>query len=277
MSCGGRAASVRASSSSVRSCDCSRRAWIRRPSSTAPARALQTGPAAPGRSGSYVTRTLPGAHHWLLDEVTAVPGWSQTIKELRDQDTNLRRGLRRPDGSSARDLEQARRTWPTAVGAHRFRPAAAADGLPLVLSGAGRFRGAAAPGHPPEGPADPEAELAIGLEPWSNALADAWELFLDVGGFPARSRRAVGDGAVSEGFIQGLWDVVLGDAIRATPMSEADVTALLDRLTRTCVARSTLRASPGTWVSRTSVGDLSRIEDLIRAFLASALLSYSRR
>jgi predicted AAA+ superfamily ATPase len=30
--------------------------------------------------GHSVTRTLPGPRHWLLDEVTAVPGWSQTIK-----------------------------------------------------------------------------------------------------------------------------------------------------------------------------------------------------
>ncbi len=55
----------------------------------------------------------------------------------------------------------------------------------------------------------------------------------------------MGSGAVSDGFVQGLWDVVLGDAIRAAPMSEADVAALLDRLTLICAVPSTSRASPG--------------------------------
>ncbi len=59
--------------------------------------------------GHSVTRTLPGPRYWLLDEVTAVPGWSQTIKELRDQDTTFREACVVLTGSSARDLEQARK------------------------------------------------------------------------------------------------------------------------------------------------------------------------
>jgi hypothetical protein len=115
----------------------------------------------------------------------------------------------------------------------------------------------------------PGAEHAISaLEPWSDALADAWELFLDVGGFPRAVGEFVAHGAVSDGFIQGLWDVVLGDAIRAAPMSETDVAALLDRLTQNlCSPINASRISrdvglPGHQAT------INRIEDLIRAFLA---------
>src|SRR3954468_1748033 len=37
-----------------------------------------------------ITRTLPGPRYWFLDEVTAVKGWSEIIKDLRDQNTLFR-------------------------------------------------------------------------------------------------------------------------------------------------------------------------------------------
>jgi hypothetical protein len=42
------------------------------------------------------------------------------------------------------------------------------------------------------------------LEPWGHTLADAWELYLEVGGFPRAVGEFVRDGAVSAGFLQGL-------------------------------------------------------------------------
>ncbi len=220
--------------------------------------------------GHSVTRTLPGARYWLLDEVTAVPGWSQTIKELRDQDTTFREACVVLTGSSARDLEQARKDL-----ADRRGGVPDSDRLLLPMG----FRAFCAalggfdelPGQviSPKDILAPAAERAVSaLEPWSDALADAWELFLDVGGFPRAVGELVGSGAVSDGFVQGLWDVVLGDAMRAAPMSEADVVALLARLVRNL-------CSP---INASSVGRdvglsghqavVDRIEDLVRAFLA---------
>jgi hypothetical protein len=78
----------------------------------------------------------------------------------------------------------------------------------------------------------------------------------------------VAAGTVSEGFAQGLWDVVLGDAIRATRFSEADVTALLDRLAANLcspINASRIARDIGLPGHQAAV---DRIEDLVRAFLA---------
>jgi predicted AAA+ superfamily ATPase len=219
--------------------------------------------------GHSVTRTLPGARHWLLDEVTAVPGWSQTIKELRDQDTAFRDACVVLTGSSARDLEQARKDL-----ADRRGGVADSDRLLLPMGFRAFCRALRLSGLPPAAlrPRDllsVMAERAIfDLEPWSDALANAWELFLDVGGFPRAIGELAGSGAVSDGFVQGLWDVVLGDAIRATSMSEADVTALLDRLAQNlCSPINASRIARDIGLPGHQAA-MNRIEDLVRAFLA---------
>lgn len=220
--------------------------------------------------GHSVTRTLRGVHYWLLDEVTAVPGWSQTIKELRDQDTKFREACVVLTGSSARDLEQARKDLAD-------RRGGIADSDRLLLPMGFRAFCQALDGFDdlptsiirPRDLMSTEAERAVSdLEPWSNALADAWELFLDIGGFPRAVGELLRDGAVSEGFIQGLWDVVLGDAIKATPMSEVDVTALLDRLALnlcSAINASSIARDVGLHGHQAAQ---SRIEGLVRAFLA---------
>lgn len=225
--------------------------------------------------GHSVARTLPGPRHWLLDEVTAVPGWSQTIKELRDQDTTFREACVVLTGSSARDLEQARKDL-----ADRRGGVADSDRLLLPMG----FRAFCAAlsdlGELPPAVVRPSdfltahAEQAISaLEPWSDALADAWELFLDVGGFPRAVGEHVGAGAVSDGFVQGLWDVVLGDAGRsptgrAAPMSDADVAALLDRLAQNlCSPVNASRIARDVGLPGHQAA-MNRIEDLIRSFLA---------
>ncbi len=220
--------------------------------------------------GHSVTRTLPGPRHWLLDEVTAVAGWSQAIKELRDQDTTFREACVVLTGSSARDLEQARKDL-----ADRRGGIADSDRLLLPMGfrafsrALGGFDELPSQTIPPNDFLTPLAERAISsLEPWSDALADTWELFLDVGGFPRAVGEHVSDGAVSDGFLQGLWDVVLGDAIRATPMSEADVAALLDRLTQNLCSPINLSRIARDVGLPGHQAATNRIEDLVRAFLA---------
>ncbi len=220
--------------------------------------------------GHSVTRTLPGTRHWLLDEVTAVSGWSQTIKELRDQDTVFREACVVLTGSSARDLEQARKDL-----ADRRGGVADSDRLLLPMGFRAFCRALGDLDELPRQTIRPsdllgaEAERAItALEPWSDALADAWELFLDVGGFPRAVGEQVGDGAVSDGFLQGLWDVVMGDAIRASAMSEADVSALLDRLAANlCSPINASRIARDVGLSGHQAAS-ERLEDLVRAFLA---------
>lgn len=220
--------------------------------------------------GHSATRTLPGSRYWLLDEITAVADWSQTIKELRDQDTNFREACVVLTGSSARDLEQARKDL-----ADRRGGIADSDRLLLPMDfrsfcrALGGFEELPDEFVQPRDLLTPASERAIAaLEPWSDALADAWELFLDIGGFPRAVGEFVGTGAVSDGFVQGLWDVVLGDAIRAAPLSETDVASLLDRLTANLCSPINLSRIARDVGLPGHQATTSRIEDLIRAFMA---------
>ncbi len=220
--------------------------------------------------GHSATRTLPGPRWWLLDEITAVSGWSQTIKELRDQDTVFREACVVLTGSSAHDLERARKDL-----ADRRGDVADSDRLLLPMG----FRAfCKALGGLDEAPTDslapvelrsaPGERAILALEPWSDALADAWELYLDIGGFPRAVGEYVQSGAVSPGFVQGLWDVVLGDAIRASTLSEAHVTALLDRLTANlCSPLNVSRIARDVGLAGHQAAT-NRIDGLVRAFLA---------
>lgn len=220
--------------------------------------------------GHNATRTLSGPRHWLLDEVTAVPGWSQAIKELRDQDTTFREACVVLTGSSARDLEQARKDL-----ADRRGGVADSDRLLMPMSfrafcmALGDLDGLPRQTIKPRDALSRASERAIAeLEPWSDALADAWELYLDVGGFPRAVGEYVESGGVSDGFIQGLWDVVLGEAIRASSISEAEMTALLDRIAlNLCSPVNASRIARDVGLSGHQRAQ-DRIEDLVRAFLA---------
>lgn len=222
------------------------------------------------KQGHNVTRTLSGPRYWLLDEVSAVSGWSAIIKELRDQDTAFREACVVLTGSSARDLDEARKDL-----ADRRGGIADSDRLLLPMgfkdfcAALGDFDQVPNIRIRPRDLLSAQGEAALyELEPWRDRLADAWELFLHVGGFPRAVGEFVADGAVSEGFHQGLWDVLVGDAIRTTSMSHAEVAALVDRLVQNL-------CSP---INATSVSDdvgmsghqavLDRIQDLVGAFLA---------
>jgi predicted AAA+ superfamily ATPase len=219
--------------------------------------------------GHNVSRTLPGPRYWFLDEVTAVRGWSDIVKSLRDQHTGFRESCVVLTGSSARDLEQARKDL-----ADRRGGIADSDRLLLPMGfrsfcGALGLSGLPDPVIRPKDFMEPQGEQAIlELEPWTVELDDHWRLFLEVGGFPRAVGEYVGAGAVSEGFIQGLWDVVAGEAIRATTMSDTEVMALLDRLVENLASPiNATRVSENVGLSGHQAV-LDRITDLVSAFLA---------
>jgi uncharacterized protein len=220
--------------------------------------------------GHNLSRTLPGPRYWLLDEVTAVSGWSDIIKQLRDQNTVFRESCVVLTGSSARDLEQARKDL-----ADRRGGVADSDRLLLPMGFRDFCRAIGGLSDLPDSvvrPKDflaPATEAAIWeLEPWADSLDQAWQLFLDIGGFPRAVGEFVADGAVSAGFVQGLWDVVAGDAIRAATMSDTDVTALVDRLAENItnpINASRVADDVGLAGHQSA---LDRINDLVAAFLA---------
>jgi uncharacterized protein len=217
-----------------------------------------------------VTRTLTGPRYWFLDEVTAVAGWSKTIKSLRDQDTTFREACVVLTGSSARDLREA-----TDDLADRRGGIADSDRLLLPMGfrpfcrALGNLNELPQANIPPRDFLTPQAEQAIyELEPWIPALDDAWQLYLEVGGFPRAVGEFVRSGEVSAGFVEGLWHVVTGDALRSTTMSETEVAVLLDRLVQNLC--NPVNASAVATDVGLRDGDRvnERINDLVANFLA---------
>ena len=185
------------------------------------------------RAGESLTRGVRGAQWWFVDEITAVgAGWSSVVKDLRD-DTSLRRDCVVLTGSSSRELREATKNFAGRRGA----AAEHSDRLlmPVPFRDYCRLIGVA--GLPEIGPLAPGEMLSAAaraavaeLSFWVNELVDGWESYLRCGGFP----RAIGDllrtGDVTDGFVQDLWDVIRGDAIRATSLGDADLLNFLARI-----------------------------------------------
>lgn len=217
-----------------------------------------------------VTRTLSGPRYWFLDEVTAVRGWSKTIKNLRDQDATFREACVVLSGSSARDLREA-----TDDLADRRGGIADTDRLLLPMGFRPFCRALGNLDALPEVTIRPrdflttQAEQAVyELEPWVPALDDAWQLYLEIGGFPRAVGEFVRAGEVETGFVEGLWHVVTGDALRSTTMSETEVAVLLDRLVQNLcspVNATTVATDVGL---RDGDRVNERINDLVTNFLA---------
>jgi len=221
-------------------------------------------------AGQNAVRTLPGPRYWFLDEITAVRGWSAVIKQLRDQNTEFRESCVVLTGSSARDLRAATKDL-----ADRRGGVADSDRLLLPMG----FRAFCAAlgdfAETPDAHTRPRdilrrpAVRTIGeLEPWSSALDDAWQLYLTIGGFPRAVGEFVRDGAVGRGFVDGLWHVIAGDAIRGSDVTEAHVAALLARLVANLGSPVNATAIATDVGLRDSDRVNARIDDLATAFLA---------
>ncbi|MGH7869552.1 MAG: hypothetical protein ACREP9_18450, partial [Candidatus Dormibacteraceae bacterium] len=101
------------------------------------------------------------------------------------------------------------------------------------------------------------------------ALGNAWESYLTHGGFPRAVDSVLKTGDVSEGFAQGMWQIIKGDAIRDNAqINDLQLISFLHRLSQNL-------ASP---INASAIGKeiglgshhrvLERIEDLCQAFLA---------
>jgi predicted AAA+ superfamily ATPase len=185
------------------------------------------------RAGESLTRGVEGERWWFVDEITAVgAGWSSVVKDLRD-DTSLRRDCVVLTGSSSRELREATKNFAGRRGAASAR----SDRLLMPVPFRDYCRLIGVGGLPDIAPMAPgemlsrAAQAAIAeLSFWINDLVDAWELYLRCGGFPRAVGDFMGTGDVTSGFVQDLWDVIRGDAIRATSLGDADLLNLLARI-----------------------------------------------
>jgi predicted AAA+ superfamily ATPase len=168
------------------------------------------------------------------------------IKELRDQDTTFRESCVVLTGSSAKDLEAARKDLAD-------RRGGVSDSERLLLPMGFRDFCSALGGfeqlpnttiHPRDLQTAAGESALYELEPWGHTLADAWEL------------------------LQGLWDVLAGDAIRSTSMSQTEVMAFVERLVQAlCAPVNVSSVAQDVGMSgHQAVQD--RTQDLVSAFLA---------
>jgi predicted AAA+ superfamily ATPase len=215
------------------------------------------------------TRQVEEPRYWLLDEITAVGGWPQTVKWLRDN-TAMAVDCVVLTGSSGKNLEQARKEL-----AGRRGQASRSDRLLLPMSfrafcAAQRLSGL--PAVDPVRPADflgrTCREATDALLPWLDDLVSLWQLYCRVGGFPRAVTDSLAHGDVGDDFAGALWDVIHGDALTAERFSAAQSLQLLLKLSKDLtspVNRSAVAEQIGVGSYHTAG---ARIRDLVDAYLA---------
>jgi hypothetical protein len=172
------------------------------------------------------TRTAGSARRvWVIDEITAVDGWTAEIKSLRDNTTFGDHTVILAGSSAAgaaeavRDLGAGR----TGEAVHPFRMV-----LPMTFR---QFLSVTAPELPAPDPCSPwdvqtpEGSRAAGiLEAFTNELDLAWQRYLEAGGFPRAVFEHERRGAVSEMFLRELESWLTADV---EPAAGQDSVALL--------------------------------------------------
>lgn len=208
--------------------------------------------------------------HWLIDEVSSVPGWSAAIKNLRDNDPDFTDDTVVLTGSSAGDLAAARKSL-----AGRRGPVSAPDRT-LLPMGFRPFAEALMTAHGTPAPQVPllhPSQLRTGaarevlndLVPWIGDLTMWWEVYLQVGGFPQAVAAQI-SGVDPAPVVQALLDVVQRDALADASLSTTQVTALLDRLAiGLCNPVNVTSLAADIGVSHDSTR--RRLEDLASAFV----------
>lgn len=217
--------------------------------------------------GRNLTPTVDEPRIWFVDEVTAVPDWSSVIKDARD-DSPVGDELVVLTGSSARGFAEATKNL-----ADRRGGAVRSDRLLLPMGFRSFCEQIGVTGLPDIDPVEPRDAMTSvagdAFDELSYHLGDleaAWEAFLRVGGFPRAVDDFVRHGAVQADFVNGLWDVIRGEVLRATSLSDAETATFLSRIAEginSPVNLSALARDVGLGSHHTA---RERIADLVRAF-----------
>lgn len=183
--------------------------------------------------GNGLAPPADGARYFFLDEITSISDdWVAQITWLRDNSA-LRDDCVVLSGSSATRLDEARKALAdrrgTADPSHRTL-------LPMGFRAFCEATRVDVPEVPTIHPRDMlgrEAAQAIGeLRPFLNDHVIAWERYLTVGGFPRAVGDWIGEREISRWFLNGMWDVIHGDALRSSGWSPAQTQALLEAISR---------------------------------------------
>lgn len=215
-----------------------------------------------------LTRQVERPRYWFLDEITAIPNWPQAIKWLRDN-TAFGEDCVVLTGSSARDLEEVRKQL-----ADRRGSARDSDRLLLPMGFRSFVRAVGVSGLPdvpafhPRDFLDHACEQAADeLLPWLDDLASLWEVHCRIGGFPRAVAHHQHDGDVGSSFVNGLWDVVHGDALAGDGLSAAQSLQLLRKLSQDLASPVNVTAVAGELGVGSHHTATRRIRDLVDAYL----------
>jgi predicted AAA+ superfamily ATPase len=171
-------------------------------------------------------------------------------------------------GSSAVDLEEARKEL-----ADRRGPAADSDRIlrPMSFRSFCACMQSSAPNDAPVvGPADFQPEAAGALDdllPWLDELASLWDLFLLCGGLPRAVADQLQTGAVSRAFVNGLWDIIVGDAFKRSRTTAAQADGLLKRMVLSTGSPTNLSQAAEDMGVGSHHTAQARIDDLVAAQL----------
>ncbi len=225
-----------------------------------------------GRLAGAASQMTPrdGPRWWFIDEITGISdGWAEQIKWLRDNDGRFRTDTVVLTGSSSSGLRES-----VGILAGRRGRVAAPDRVLLPMGfrsfarlttgrklpdGVGRLR--IADLTPPR-----LAEAAYEIAPWLHTLADAWESYLQVGGFPRAVAGYLASLVVDPALEAELLRVISGDAFRLARITDLQTSALLRRLTDgLCSPFNVARLARELDVSQPTAQ--RRIDDLREAFV----------
>lgn len=219
------------------------------------------------RGRRVATRGVQEPRYWFLDEITAVQGdWPSRIKWLRDNDP-FGDDCVVMTGSSARSLDEAIKAL-----AGRRGPVADPNRvmLPIGFGALCRIIGLQLPLIEPIRPKDflraQAADVVQELYPWLNELIDAWEIYLRVGGFPRAVEDYIRDGEAGQPFVDSLWDVIHGEAIRSVQFSSGQTQSLLAQIAASLTTPVNLEGLARD-VGAAAATVARRVQELQNAFL----------
>lgn len=208
--------------------------------------------------------------YWFIDEITSIrDGWPQSIKRLRDQDPLFHDDTVVLTGSSSSDLSES-----IGILAGRRGRITDADRVLLPMG----FRTFVKLTQEDDSPAT-DARLLVGdltpsrleeavyaLAPWLDALVDAWNTYLWVGGFHRSVTSYLTSREADEPFQRDLYEIVDRDALRRASWSRTETAAFLRRMTK-AVSSTINQSSTAGHLGVTPPTVKSRINDLRAAFV----------
>lgn len=213
----------------------------------------------------------PGERLWAIDEITGVAGpWPEHVKRLRDSDPSFSADTVVLTGSSATRFEEARKQ----LAGRRHTGRSDRTMLQMGFVDVCRALGAGVPASPRlplESLAD--AGFIEGLvgdaRPWTPVLIDAWDRYLQIGGYPQAVELALGphEEDAEAALRDAVWDVIHGDAFEGSGLTPTQTHTILRSISSSLTSLYSVQGLAAALNLAHATAD-ARLDALRRAFVA---------